>query len=170
MMIQPSVSSFKSLALVLVASVGCGSSAIIERRDYSLVEGEIVGSSHYSVFVDTDHGEVAVPRSQISDIDHPGNVAATIGLILTSYGVLNIAIGAPKCDKEGAAFCTGVFAPAAIGLPVAIYGFAIWGASRKALHKERRGHDSVLSRLLLSPGYFYAEGKGSPGLSVASSF
>lgn len=44
----------------------------------------------------------------------------------------NIAVGVNQCEANGPAFCTGVFLPAAIGLPLMIYGVSVWASSRSA--------------------------------------
>lgn len=75
---------------------------------------------------------MTVSRDTITDIDHPGNVAATIGGILTGYGIVNIIAGAGDCDRYGGAYCTGVFLPASIGAPIMAFGLYQWVRSTNA--------------------------------------
>jgi hypothetical protein len=110
---------------------GCGTTATISRVGSPAIEAQIQTSDTENLYVGHGAG-TTLARSSISDIDHPGNVAATIGAIVTGYGIANIAIGASDCDRGGAAYCTGVFLPAAIGLPIMVYGIATYSASVNA--------------------------------------
>jgi hypothetical protein len=102
------------LALSVSLSLGCGTSATIQLRNGRVLESSIVEGDERSLTVENNGETTTIERSAIRDIDHPGNVALTIGAILAAYGVANIAVGAPKCDTEGTAFCIGVFTPAVI--------------------------------------------------------
>lgn len=157
-----------SLCLAFVLLAGCGSSATITLQDGRLVEGQIIASDRNSLYLDTGEAELTVPRSRIVDVDHPGNGAAITGLILAAYGALNIAVGFSQCDKQGGAFCVGVFTPAALGLGLTGYGFSVWGASRNAMHRDVRGLE--LSRAFVSPTFVYSNGNKAPGLALISTF
>ncbi len=120
------------LCLGLAAfATGCGTTATITRRSEPPLEAKITRHDTRKVYVETfaGGGEVGIPRQDVVDIDHPGNVAATIGGVLSGYGVANIIVGARQCDTQGAAYCTGVFLPAALGVPLLIYGVSMWGSS-----------------------------------------
>jgi hypothetical protein len=119
------VISFSLAALI----TGCGSTATITRVGARPIEAKIVGSDARAIFIETDGVRSPVARDEISDIDHPGNVAATIGTIVTGYGIANIALGAENCERGGAAYCTGVFLPAMIGAPIMLFGIATWAGS-----------------------------------------
>lgn len=108
---------------------GCGTTATISRVGSRPIEAKIAGSDARAVYIETDGVQSPVARDEISDIDHPGNVAATIGTIVTGYGIANIAVGAENCEREGAAYCTGVFLPAAIGAPIMLWGIVTWAGS-----------------------------------------
>jgi len=126
------------MPLALAVLAGCGSSALLSMKRGLMVEGRITGGDEDSVFVESESQEgnsrIAVPRADITDIDHPGNVAATLGGILGAYGIANVAVGAPACDQrgDGGAFCVGVFLPLTIALPIFIYGLVTWQRSRSA--------------------------------------
>lgn len=169
-MTRPSLRSLTPAVCLLILVAGCGSTADVFMKDGTLVQGEITSGNRNTIYVNADGEEVTVPRSQIKDIDHPGNGVATVGLILGAYGALNIAVGASKCHEEGKAFCTAVFVPAAVGVALATYGLAVWGSSRKAVNSDVNDRDVELVRVLLTPSYFYAAGKGSPGLALVSRF
>jgi len=120
------------LAAILLC--GCSTTATISRINGRQVEAKIQRSTPGAVVVQTDAGkEVSISRSDISDIDHPGNVAAVIGGLVSAYGALNIAVGAPRCGEGGGAYCTGVFLPAAIGVPMLIWGLSTWVGSTSAV-------------------------------------
>ena len=158
-----------ALVLLTTWASGCGTTATIETRSYTY-EGEIIGRDPRSVIIVDERGKrVAVDRDDIKDIDHPGNVAATIGVILVAYGLVNIAVGASKCSSKEAAWCFGVYSPAAIGLGMSIYGFATYGESVWALDKQAdpRPH---LSRLRLTPVPLVGQGSVGPGLSLSGAF
>ncbi|HMY20588.1 MAG TPA: hypothetical protein PKA58_29890, partial [Polyangium sp.] len=77
------VLSFAFTALI----TGCGHTATITRANAPDLEGEIQASDSQSIYVKTEGGTtMSVSRDMITDIDHPGNVAATIGGIVTGYG------------------------------------------------------------------------------------
>ncbi|MDC0746716.1 hypothetical protein [Polyangium mundeleinium] len=112
--------------------MGCSTTATISRINEPDIEGKIISADDGILMVETRAGHDSIPLLSVTDIDHPGNVAATIGTLLTGYGVANIIVGAPDCERGGAAYCLGVFLPATIGLPLMIWGFTTWGKSQYA--------------------------------------
>ena len=86
------------------------------------MEAHIVGGDAENVYVGPKDEPEAIPRSNIKDIDYPGDGATVAGAILVGYGAVNIAVGAPLCASKGAAFCTGAFTPLAVGIPILIWG------------------------------------------------
>jgi hypothetical protein len=161
--------AFKWSLLGLVLLTGCGTSATITRANAPAIDGKIIGGDSSDVYIETRSGvSDTVPRSEITDIDHPGNVAATIGALVTAYGGANIAVGLPQCDKQGSAYCAGVFMPIGIGLPVMIWGIATYAGSVSALgnspSRERQGSLFVL------PTHEFAGQPKTPGVSVGASF
>jgi hypothetical protein len=141
----------RPIASILCASLfaGCGTTATIYRKSGQQDEATILRGSSSSVMVDTGAGERPIPREDITDIDHPGNVHATIGAVLLAYGILNIAVGSSQCQSKGAAFCTGVFLPATLGLGMSIWGLTIWSRSSTAARSTgARGPELSLAPLL----------------------
>lgn len=129
----------KNFSAVMILSMaattmGCGTMATVSTRSGHTAEAEIVSSDEENIHVQYGNrgGRDTIPRASVTDIDHPGNVAATIGTLVTAYGVANIAVGAPECDRQGPAYCTGVFLPAAIGLPIMAWGFYTYFSSVSA--------------------------------------
>lgn len=150
--------------VVLVA--GCGSTATISRVGGVTIDAEIVSSDARNVYVQGSDRVTAIPREEISDIDHPGNGAATAGALLSAYGIFNIIVGAPQCDTKGAAFCVGVFTPLAVGIPLTIYGAVIWNSSVSAAQPGARK-----SSAHLLPAVFRLAGQpASPGLTLGGTF
>ena len=111
--------------------MGCSTTATIHRSNGMMMEGTIEGGSSDSIVVSPRYGpRQEVPRNDIAEIDHPGNVHALIGGILLGYGILNIAVAYEQCQEDGdGAYCTGVFAPAAVGTGLLVWGLATWMGS-----------------------------------------
>ena len=144
--------NIKTLACLSIAALatGCGSSATLTLRDGQTIEGIIRASSSENVYV-TKFGDVKrVPRSEIADIDHPGNVAATIGGVVTAYGIANIIIGMPTCERtENPAYCAGVVLPAVLGLGLVTYGVSVWAESTR--NAEAPNSNGTGSRVFVAP-------------------
>ena len=116
-------------------------SATLTRRDdrffYRTYEGTIVDSDADSVRIRTDSGSVEkVRRADIDDIDHPGNVLGTIGLVLGAGSVVlfsvNQAAGGyhpPESTYALTAMC-GLYL--VTGVVFAIIGWSDYFASRRA--------------------------------------
>lgn len=126
-------------------ATGCGSNAIITTKgSYTPIEAKITRSTSNTIYVEAAGSEVGIGRESITDIDHPGNVAATIGGVISAYGVVNIIRGAGDCDTQGAAYCTGVFLPTAIGGSLLGYGLSVWLDSTNATQPGRAVSQSRL--------------------------
>ena len=133
-----------------VFATGCGSNAIITKKGGETpIEAKITRGTSNSIYVESAGIETGISRESIADIDHPGNVAATIGGVISAYGVVNIIMGAPECDRQGAAYCTGVFAPAVIGGSLLTYGLTVWLDSVNA--SKMGGETSTASRFTVAP-------------------
>jgi hypothetical protein len=114
-------SMIKSIAAISVLlTTACGSSAIVTTKHGGYYEGTITGGDREFVYV---QGE-AVPRRDITDVDHPGNVAAIIGSVITGLGLL----GLPACEKNNygepvnETRCSGSGLELLTGVPIMIYG------------------------------------------------
>ena len=121
----------KKMTVTLLASIlfcGCSTAASISRADGKPINGKILRSSSSAIIVETKTGS----RSNISDIDHPGNGVAIIGGLLGAYGAFNITQGVPLCEENGPAFCGGVFLPAVVGGTMLIWGLSTWLGSTGA--------------------------------------
>jgi len=130
------LSRFAGLGLGMLLCLGCSTTSTIARIHEAPIEGDIVGSSAESIFVARDSGgECEIKRDDISSIDYPGNVHRNVGIAVGLYGALNIALGMPKCEErtdDKAAFCTGVFIPAALGIGLMAWGLLVERGQKSA--------------------------------------
>jgi len=153
------------LGLGMLLCLGCSTTSTIARIHEGPIEGDIVGGSTKSIFVARDSGgECEVERDDVSSIDYPGNVHRNAGIAVSLYGALNIALGVPKCverrSDDKAAFCTGVFIPAAIGIGLIAWGLAVEhgqtsavaDTSRPPVPPNERSGSPRLTRPCLAPG------------------
>jgi len=155
-----------SVGLALLS--GCGNTASIQAK-FGSTDGKIVGGDAQNIYVETAGGFTkSIPKSDIVDIDHPGNVAATIGGVVTAYGIANIAVGAPECDKGGPAYCVGVFLPATIGVSLVTYGLSTYVGSTSAM--DRAPENGVLGSIVVAPTHEFAGLPKTPGVTVGGSF
>lgn len=161
--------TIKLAVLGLVLLTGCGTTATITRADDTTVEAKIVGGDRYDVLVEAPSGgQRSIPRSDIADVDHPGSTAGVLGGIVTAYGIANIAVGFPRCETEGPAFCTGVFLPMGIGAPIMLWGIFTNLASRRALDKPPSS--ATQGSLFVAPTHQFAGRPDTPGLAVGGTF
>jgi hypothetical protein len=157
----------KWFAVGFMLLTGCGTTATITRRDGGSIDAKIIGGDRDNIYVD-GQGYSVIPRSEVEDIDHPGNVAATIGGVVTGYGIANIAIGVPNCEKMGPAYCVGVFTPAAVGLPIMLWGIGTYAGSVMALDKAPEGRSAL--RFYVVPTDKVAGQPKTPGLVAGGTF
>jgi hypothetical protein len=123
-----------TLALLTVLC-GCSTTARVSLFDGRRFEARIQESDKENVVVETKAGWVVpIPRSEIADIDHPGNVTALVGLLLGAYGAVNVATVVGTCDKNPLpeVACASAFLPITVGVSMALWGTSIWSASTKA--------------------------------------
>src|SRR5262245_38989812 len=134
-------------ALVVAALSGslsaCSTTATIYREHGPPLEARIVGGSSDAVFVEGSDGrDFPVPRHDIHDIDHPGNVHELVGGLILAYGLANILVGYSQCNSNDnrypAAYCIGVFTPALIGAGMLTWGLFTHSESVDAAHDRSR--------------------------------
>ena len=95
------------------------------------MEGSIEGGSPDYIVVAPRHGQrQAVPRSEIAEIDHPGNVHALLGGIFLGAGIVNLAVGYEECrNTQNDEDCVGLFVLPAVGTGLLVWGLATWMGS-----------------------------------------
>jgi len=151
----------KIAAGLLLTTMGCSTTSTIARIHEGEVEGDIVGGSADSIFVArAGGGECEIKRDDISLIDYPGNVHRNAGVAVLVYGGLNIGLGLPACrdrTQDKAAFCTGLFLPAAIGLGLIAWGLVVEHGQTSAVADTSRPSNNTpgnprLTRPCPTPG------------------
>jgi len=77
------------LAAVLATSLlgGCASTATIHRWGAPALEADVVDADDANIYV-TDRGgrRYRVPRKDVADVDHPGNVLMIVGAVIVALG------------------------------------------------------------------------------------
>lgn len=124
----------------LTGLCGCSTAANIHLVAGGRVEARIQSSDPENLFVRAGTGvEVPIPREEISEVDHPGNVVAVIGGVLSAYGAINIARGGGTCGRAemAVAACLGVFLPGTIGTSMLVWGLKTWLGSVHAADSSR---------------------------------
>lgn len=151
---------------LLLCAMGCSTTSTIARISQPPIEGRIVGGSPDTIFVAMDSGrEYEIHRDDISSIDFPGNVHRNSGVAVLVYGAANIALGLPKCNErtqDKAAFCTGVFLPAGIGLALVVWGLVVEHGQTSAVADTSR--PSRLNRSAPSGNLRPATPEAPPGM------
>ncbi|MFP2905780.1 hypothetical protein ACLESD_12130 [Pyxidicoccus sp. 3LFB2] len=153
---------------LLTVLCGCSTTATISLINGGQVEAEIQHGTEDELVIKTVAGvEVPVPRLEISDIDHPGNGNAVLGWLLSAYGTLNIAAGFETCrELRGAvraSYCIGTFLPAAVGVPMLIWGWTTWASSRSsAASASPSGYTGVVPSLPPSSPFDFSPSGDSP--------
>lgn len=115
----------KQRLLCALACLCACSSATLYRHNAPDLEATIVDGDRDYVYVETDDDRVVrVARKQITEIDHPGNVDAVVGGVLTFVGGSLIAAGSQSHNLGGdiAAVLGVIYAvPGAILLAEGLY-------------------------------------------------
>ena len=159
-----------TLIVLMILCCSCITSARLEMKDGSFVDGEILGSTESEVFVKAKDGPgQTIKRLDIADIDHPGNVTLVGGVVLIIYaagfsviGIANLraaAAGRARAEEEraleglltqtgaqfsetvGWAFVTIGAVFLAGGVPAVVGGADIWTTSKDRV--ESPGFDSL---------------------------
>lgn len=130
-----------ALWCLLVAVSGCSTTATVITRDGKREETRIVGGDREVLLLQNDYGvEKIVRRSEVKDIDHPGNVIAALGgTIAGSYASALIVMGT-VCSTSGASrgsSCTILMgmsgAMTALGAGMLVWGLWTWLGSKNAV-------------------------------------
>jgi hypothetical protein len=132
--------------LVLLTFLGaCVSTATIKRRSGPTIEACIDRSDQDKVYVSaTDGKHYAVDRSDMIDVDHPGNVLMTTGLVISSFALLMLVSGilaVKSANPQGSGEDRfGGYLNIWMGggtlvwaLPMALFGGFQWSDSQNAL-------------------------------------
>jgi hypothetical protein len=126
---------FRAAALsVAISLAGCSTTATIHRVSGPAYEAKILQSDATSLDVQGDDGRpYRVPREQVSDIDHPGNVLATVGAALLGFAGLISYVAATENGGGPSSRDTAITVGVVYGLPgllMAVAGGSIWLSSK----------------------------------------
>jgi hypothetical protein len=118
--------------LLALTTAGCSTMATINTRDGRVFEGRINSSDGRAVYIGPSNAPVA--RSEIVEIDHPGNGVLITGVSLTAYGILNAAyvFGQAEYYEDPDAARVISLTPAVVGLGLAIWGSTVYVRSTNA--------------------------------------
>lgn len=120
------------LAISALLATACGTTATLQRVGEPDLEAEIIGGDREYVYVSSQSGQAfRVPRRQLADIDHPGNVLA-INSIWVALPALTFAILGSSNTRDPEA---GKVVAAAFGVPaisMAVIGLLIHQKSSNA--------------------------------------
>jgi hypothetical protein len=130
------------VVLFLAVTSGCTTTATIVTTQRTLeARLEKGDAEHLPVVTEWGHREVLL-RRDIRDVDHPGNVLAVVGGILTAMGVIDLSTFGPMCVR-GTFGAGGVCATAAgmaiAGAPMFVWGLWTWLRSREAAEPPEDG-------------------------------
>ena len=175
-----------TLALALLASTACsGAAKLVRRSDGAILTGRIERSDARSIYVVERNEQrlVAVSRSEIERISHPGVAAAAVGAGVLAGGTILILAGAAVLDtqedpcKEPLCFrwdydaiggaIVGMGAAIAIGgLVPAIWGLSSYNRSVSAAEPPE-GDGAEASALMVAPVVAHTASGNRYGAAVA---
>src|SRR5262245_17058192 len=122
--------SARVLGAVALVALGCSTTATVTRRHGAELEGTIWGGTPYDVVVKTEDGRYEeIPRDDISDIDHPGNVHALIGALAVGLGGIMLLEQSERCEVDYQSDCWSFVIPLAVGAPLMVWGISTWKSS-----------------------------------------
>jgi len=73
-----------AVMILILTACGCGTTATICKKNGSVVEATIVRSDQSNIYLANGR---TVARAEISEIDHPGDVLAVAGVIMSAVGL-----------------------------------------------------------------------------------
>jgi hypothetical protein len=119
-----------AVGLLALAAIGCSTTATVVRRDGTELEGTINGGTPTGVVVTTEDGQGAhIPRDDIREIDHPGNVHAIAGGLFVLLSGMMLVGQSESCDRNPSGECWAFLIPGAIGTTLLIWGIPVWRSS-----------------------------------------
>jgi hypothetical protein len=123
----------RARVVMFVFLAGCGETATIRQGTIER-DARILRSTQLDLIVAARGGEEEIPRSTITDIDHPGNVLAVAGVPLIALGIANL-LGKWNCGdgQPHPVFCMS----SGFGVLVLSTGFVVsfWGLDNYARSK-----------------------------------
>ena len=146
--------------LTLCTFSGCSTTALISRTDGWAFDADILGSDANSLRARDSFGrEIVVSREEVADIDHPGNVLYTIGLVLIAMSAPMIIGDLAHRGKSQQSEWSGM--GLVIGIPEAVTGLCLaipgWVHYRRSKREAKAFEDAnpilpVPRPAMFSPG------------------
>jgi len=129
------------VAMSFLASA-CAHTATVSRVDGTKVEAKILDADAESVTVQTEGGTQTLLRSDITDIDHPGNAAMLTGVALAALGAIQAKEKYGPCKDAASRFgssnkCIGHLWGLGVGIPMTIYGLVVWMKSTSSMRIKK---------------------------------
>ncbi|MCU0698234.1 MAG: hypothetical protein MUC96_17145 [Myxococcaceae bacterium] len=125
------------MLLGLLPTTGCSTTATFLTRSRGNVEARIVGGDRQRLLLQSESGaELVVDRTDVVDIDHPGNVVALLGGIVTFSGMTNLGVTAVSCrsalsNRNECTASIGLMSSfLAVGAGMLTWGLWTWLTSR----------------------------------------
>ncbi len=139
------------LSLLCLVAYAC-SSATVYRHNAPDLETTILGGSATHIYVETEDGRIVrIPRKNITDVDHPGNIEAVIGGVIALTGGMLFAVGNTSNQPEVRVVFTALGTIYAVpGIILLADGLINWNRSNSAFD-DRRTNLPVLKRTELAP-------------------
>ncbi len=126
--------------VLFVMASSCSTTATVLTRDKKTVEAEIIGGDRDVLLLRNPYGlESVVRRTEVRDIDHPGNVLALVGGLFAGGSALDLAVLGGVCatTSRSSSSCTTIFATmgtaTAIGASLLVWGLWQWLTSKNAV-------------------------------------
>jgi len=128
----------KAILVLFALTLGCSTTATVKLRDGREYEGEVTDSNAEWLYLDRDPGTAAhVPRGEVVNINHPGDIHFIVGSIIAGLGVANLAVNADECGEDGCfSMCAVAITPLAVGLGVGTWGLVVWLDSKATAGQE----------------------------------
>jgi hypothetical protein len=132
--------TFALFAAVVSFCPACATTSDIYLTHDRMVTGQVVATDSKQIFVRREvrdggmtyvsGNEMAIPKNQITTIDHPGNVMLVVGLITTVAGVLILAGHSDGCGAFTMEIpCQASHAPFVAGVGMSLWGLGVWANS-----------------------------------------
>ena len=131
----------------------CSTTATISDLDRGQIESEIVGADASRLYLDDGR---QVDKSRVTDIDHPGNVHLTVGLIMGGTGLLQSGsaffLDEGRIDNEAVRtqFAFGVTNIIVGGL-LAYWGYDTWTTSKRTAESSNATDSMGIKRKTTLP-------------------
>ena len=140
--------------ILILTACGCGTTATIYKKNGSVVEARIVRSDQSNIYLANGR---TVARADITEIDHPGDVLAAAGGIMSAVGIgvgiWGVILLSGPCDELcGLRDLVGgsMSGSGALLLVAGVYS-AIWGWSTFRDSKSAEEQPEISSRLMIAP-------------------